>query len=103
MQGIEYTKASTGYPEAPMNNLRTIATSLLAILVLSAAPCLGQAAPNGLWLTARKDPRNTARCDVPAHMKLAPKEVWRYGGAPDTYAFVAPVRVKGRDLYFTQV
>jgi outer membrane protein assembly factor BamB len=62
-----------------------------------------QETPKGLWLLPRKDPQNTARADVPGRMRSAPKEVWRYGGDAGSYAFLAPVRVGGREVYFAQV
>ena len=36
-------------------------------------------------------------------MKTAPKEVWRFGGDPGAYAFLAPVKVKGREVYLAQM
>jgi hypothetical protein len=62
-----------------------------------------QGTPKGLWLLPRKDAQNTARADVPGSMRSAPKEVWRYGGDAGSYAFLAPVKVGGREVYFAQV
>ena len=75
---------------------------VMALLCLtSCAPA--QSPPKGLWLLPRKISENTARADVPGNMKTAPKEVWRFGGDPGSYVYLAPVKVKGRDLYLAQV
>ena len=75
----------------------------LALFCLACCAGVAQGPPKGLWLLPRKDAENTARADVPGSMKSAPKEVWRYGGDPGAYSFLAPVKVRGRDLYFSQV
>src|SRR5262245_45107761 len=62
-----------------------------------------QHAARALWLLPRKDTQNTARADVPARIRTAPKEVWRYGGDTNSYAYLAPVKVKGKEGYFAQV
>jgi len=75
----------------------------LALLWIAQGSSLAQTAPKGLWLLPRKDSQNTARADIPGNMRSAPREVWRYGGDPGTFAYLAPVKIRGRDLYFGQV
>src|SRR5579862_1151689 len=70
---------------------------------VSAQGASAQGAPAGLWLLPRKDSQNTAHADVPGRMRSAPKEVWRFGGDVGSYAFLAPVKVGGRDAYVAQV
>src|SRR5687767_8302944 len=72
--------------------------SLLMLFVLVGAGA--QKMPRGLWLLPRKDTQNTARADVPGRMKTAPKEVWRYGSDTNSYAYLAPVKVQGKEGYF---
>jgi hypothetical protein len=80
-------------------------TIVLFGLYASALPALGTAAPvaRGLWPMPRRDAANWARCDVPGNMRHAPREVWHYGGLSDAFAYLVPVRLGGRDLYFGQV
>jgi len=88
-----------------------LAGTAVAVVLLSlfAAPLEARrqvpnaAPPRGLWLLPRKDPQNTARADVPGNMKTAPKEVWRYGGDQNSFAYITPVRVKRQEAYLTQV
>lgn len=77
-----------------------------AVCAIAAALAFAALAPSsagGLWLLGRKDSCNTARADVAADMKRAPREVWSYGFAPDTYSYVRPVSVGGKPAYFAQV
>jgi hypothetical protein len=59
-------------------------------------------APKGLWLLPRKDAANSARADVPGNMRLAPKEIWRFGGDAGSVEFAAPVTVRGREACLIQ-
>src|SRR5579862_5303292 len=80
-----------------------VSAGVFMALVCIASCATAQSPPKGLWLLPRKDTQNTAHADVPGNMKTAPKEVWRFGGDPGSYAYLAPVKVKGRDLYLAQV
>lgn len=86
--------------------LLRFAMAISLIGLCSIAPVGGQQAEKerrGLWLLPRKDPENSARADVPGRMKTAPGEVWRYGGDRSSWAYLAPVRVDGKDAYLAQV
>ena len=84
--------------------VRTIrAAGFVCLILLLLMRAQAQSAPRGLWLLPRKDTQNTARADVPGRMKTAPKEVWRYGGDTHSYAYLSPVRVRGKEAYFAQV
>lgn len=78
---------------------------LLAVVLAHAVliPSIAGADARGLWLLGRKDSCNTARADVAGDMKRAPHEVWSYGYAPDTYTFLKPVHIDGKQAYFAQV
>jgi hypothetical protein len=76
---------------------------LMLLLMLLASAAGAQKAPHGLWLLPRKDTQNTARADVPGRMQTAPKEIWRYGGDTNSYAYLSPVKVNGKEGYFAQV
>lgn len=80
--------------------------SVLLTAVLACAALISSIAggsERGLWLLGRKDSCNTARADVAGDMKRAPREVWSYGFAPDTYSYLKPVSVGGKPAYFAQV
>lgn len=82
-----------------MNNHIRLST----VLVLFASlPCAAATAP-GLWLTPHKDSCNTARADVAGNMKTAPHVIWSYGTPADTATYIKPVRLDGRECYFTQI
>lgn len=71
---------------------------MLALIAVTAV-----AEPRGLWLLPRKDCGNTARADLPGDMKSAPREVWSYGAASNTFSFLKPVRIGKQTAYFAQV
>ena len=50
---------------------------LLLIVPIGQATGTPAKAPRGLWLTPRHSVNNQARADVVAHMRQAPREVWR--------------------------
>jgi len=81
-----------------------VSVLLIAMLTCAALiPSTAGGSAGGLWLLGRKDSRNTARADLPGNMKRAPREVWSYGFAPDTYSYLRPVSVGGKPAYFAQV
>lgn len=81
--------------------VRALAALALTALLANALPADRPA--RGLWLLPRKDSCNTAGCDLPGDMKTAPREVWSYGNAPDTYSFIRPVRTGKKQAFFAQV
>lgn len=76
--------------------------ALLLLLPLYACGSPQSSPPKGIWLLSRKDSANTARCDVPGDFRSAPQEVWRIGGGPASYTYLAPVKLGGKIAYFAQ-
>jgi len=53
----------------------------------------------GLWLLPRKDPFNTARCDVPGIFRSAPKESWWIGADRRARDSIRPITIGGKEAY----
>ncbi len=67
----------------------------LLLTLFCVAPLIVYGEERGLWLLLRKDPFNTARCDVPGQFRAAPKEVWWIGADHRTRDSLRPVIVGG--------